>query len=57
MVCTDVSKEPKLSTTPNSNEEIQGYISVLNFWQRLQRAFVNVRVFFHITSIYQNQLL
>ena len=52
MVCTDVSKEPKLSTTPNSNEEIQGYISVLNFWQRLQRAFVNVRVFFPFVSIY-----
>ena len=46
MVCKVVRKEPTLSTTPDSNDELRADISMHSFWQRLQRAFVDVRVFY-----------
>ena len=48
MVCTDVRKEPTLSTASDSIDEFQADISVHSFWQRLQRAF-------HDARVYQNQ--
>ena len=55
MVYKDVRKEPTLSTTPNSNGELRAAISMRSFWQRLQKAFDNVRIFYLFTPIYQNQ--
>ena len=57
MVCKDVRKEPTLSTTPNSNDELRADISVRSFRQRLQRAFVDVRVFYPFVISYRNQSL
>ena len=55
MVYKDVRKEPTLSTTPDSNGELRAVIGMRSFWQRLQKAFVNVRIFYPFTPIYQNQ--
>ena len=55
VVCKDVRKEPTLSTLPDSNDELQPDISVRSFWQRFQRANVDVRVFYHFTPSYRNQ--
>ena len=52
MVCKDVRKEPALSTTPDSIDELWSEIIVRSFWQRLQRTFVDVRAFY-----YRNQSL
>ena len=57
MVCKDARKEPTLSTTPDSNDELWADISAHSFWQRLQRAFVDVRVFYPFTPRYRNQSL
>ena len=57
MVCKDVRNEPTLSTTPDSNDELRADISVRSFWQRLQRAFVDVRVFYPFAPSYRNQSL
>ena len=57
MVCKDVRKEPKLSTTPNSNDKLRADISVCSFWQRLQRAIVDVRMFYPFAPSYWNQSL
>ena len=57
MVCKDVRKEATVSTTPDSNDEPRAEISVHSFWQRLQRTFVDVRVFYPFTPSYWNQLL
>ena len=57
MVCTDVRKKPTLSTTPDSNDELRADISVRCFWQRLQRAFVDVRAFYPFAPSYRNQSL
>ena len=57
MVCKDVRKEPKLCTTPESNDELRPDISVRSFWQRLQKAFVDVRVFYPLAPSYRNQSL
>ena len=57
MVCKDVKKEPTLSTAPNNDEELRADISVRSFWQRLQRAFVDVRVFYPFAPSYRNQSL
>ena len=52
MVCKDVRKEPALSTTPDSIDELWSEIIVRSFRQRLQRTFVDVRAFY-----YRNQSL
>ena len=57
MVCKDVRKEPTLSTTPDSNDELRADISMHSFWQRLQRAFVDVRVFYPFAPKHRNQSL
>ena len=57
MVFKDVRKEPTLSTTPDSNDELRVDISVRSFWQRLQRTFVDVRVFYLFAPSYRNQSL
>ena len=57
MVCKDVRKEPKLSTTPNSNDKLRADISVCSFWQRLQRVIVDVRMFYPFAPSYRNQSL
>ena len=57
MVCKDVRKEPTLSTTPDSNDELRADISVRSFWQRLQRVFVDVKVFYPFVPSYRNQSL
>ena len=46
MIFKDVRKEPTLRTTPDSNDELRGDISLHSFWQRLQRALVDVVGFF-----------
>ena len=45
MVYKDVRIKPTLSTTPDSNDKLRADISVCSFWQRLQRAFVDARLF------------
>ena len=55
MLCKDVRKEPKLSTTSESNDELQADISVRSFWQKLQKAFVDVRIFYPFAPSYRNQ--
>ena len=57
MVCEDVRKEPTLSTTPDSNDELRADISMCSFWQRLQRAFVDVKVFYPFAPSYWDQSL
>ena len=57
MVSRDVRKEPALSTTPDSNDELRADISVHSFWRRLQKAFVDVRVFYPFAPSYRNQSL
>ena len=57
MVRKHVRKEPTLSTIPNSNDELWADISVRSFWQRLQRPFVDVRVFYLFPPGYGNQSL
>ena len=57
VVCKDVRKEPTLSTTSDSNDELRAGISVRSFWQRLRRAFADVRVFYPSAPSYRNQSL
>ena len=57
MISKDVRKEPTLSTTPESNDELRADINVRSFWQRLQRPFVGARVFYPIAPSHQNQSL
>ena len=57
MVCRDVMKEPGLSTTPDSNDELRADISGHSFWQRFQKAFVDVRVFYPFAPSYRNRSL
>ena len=57
MVCKDVRKEPTLSTTPENNDELRADVSVRSFWQRLQRGFVDVKVFYPFTPSYWNKSL
>ena len=57
LVCKDVRKEPSLSTTPDSNDELWADISVFSFSKRLQRAYAKLRVFTPFTSNYRRQSL
>lgn len=56
-VCKDVSKEPILQKSPDSTEDLRADISVRGFWEPLQRAFVDVRVFYPFAPSYGNQNL
>ena len=44
-VCKDVEKEPILQPCPVMKDELRADIAVRGFWQSMQRAFVDVRVF------------
>ena len=57
MISKAVRKEPTLSTTPESNDELRADISVRSFWQRLQMPFVGVGFFYPIAPSHQNQSL
>ena len=57
MVCKDVRKEPALSTTPDSNDELRDDIRVRSFWRRLQRVFVDVRLSYPFALSYRDQSL
>ena len=54
MMCKNVRKEPPLSATPDSNDELRADINVRSFWQILQRTFVNVMVFYPFAQSYPN---
>ena len=56
-VCKDVAKEPKLQSTPSDAEELRADVSARGFWQPLQRAFVDVRVFYPFAPSYERQSL
>ncbi len=56
-VCKDVCKEPVLQSSPGSDDELRADISMRGFWQRQQRAFVDVRVFYPFAQSYRNQSL
>ena len=55
--CKDVVKEPVLQPTPDSTEDLRADISARGFWQKLQRTFLDVRVFYPFAPSYQNQNL
>eukprot|EP00794_Sanderia_malayensis_P003907 gene3907-biopygen3345 len=56
-VCKDVCKEPVLQPSPGNDDDLRADISMRGFWQRQQRAFVDVRVFYPFARSYQNQSL
>ena len=56
-VCKDVIKEPTLQSTPDSSNDLRADISVRGFWEKLQRAFLDVRVFYPFAPSYFNQSL
>ena len=53
-VCKDVSKEPVIQSSPANDDEIRADVCARGFWQRLQRAFVDVRVFYPFAPSYRN---
>ena len=57
IVCKDVEKEPVLQKRFNEDAELRADISLRGFWQRQQKAFVDVRVFYPFARSYQNQNL
>ena len=57
MVCKDLRKEPALSTTPDSNDELRDDIRVRSFWRRLQIVFVDVRLSYPFVLSYRDQSL
>lgn len=56
-VCKDVSKEPTLLPTPNNTDDLRADICVRGVWQRLQKAFFDVRVFYPFAKSYLSQPL
>ena len=56
-VCKDVEKEPLIQPCPIKNDELRADIAVRGFWQRSQRAFVDVRVFYPFAPSYRSQSL
>ena len=55
-VCKDVCKEPCLQQSENG-VELRVDMSAPGFWQRMQRAFVDVRVFYPFTPSYRCKTL
>ena len=51
-VCKDISKEPILSSTPTSNYDLWANTSSQGIWQRMQQAFVDIKVFYPFTPRY-----
>ena len=56
-VCNDVSKEPVLQPSPIKCDELRVDVCARGFWQRMQRTFVDVRVFYPFAPSYRNQTL
>ena len=55
-VCNDVKKEPPLTTVENK-EDLRADVSVTGFWEKRQRAFFDVMVFYPFAPSYRNQNL
>ncbi|KAG1668005.1 Arginine--tRNA ligase, cytoplasmic [Nymphon striatum] len=55
-VCKDVHKKPCLQTVEN-DVELRADVSARAFWQRMQQAFVDIRVFYPFAPSYHNQSL
>ena len=55
-VCKDVCKEPCLQQSENG-VEIRVDVTARGFWQRMQRAFVDVRVFYPFVPSYRCKTL
>eukprot|EP00794_Sanderia_malayensis_P018637 gene18637-biopygen15703 len=55
-VCKDVCKEPCLQQSENGSE-LRADVSARGFWQRMQRAFVDVRVFYPFAPSYRCKTL
>ena len=56
-VCTDVDTEPPLQSSTAGTEELRADIVARGFWQPMQRAFMDVRVFYPFAPSYRNQSL
>ena len=56
-VCKDVEKEPMLQPCPVAKDELRADIAARGFWQSMQRAFVDVRVFYPFAQSYRHQSL
>ena len=54
MMCKNVRKEPPLSATPDSNDELRADINMRSFWQIWQRTFVDVMIFYPFAQSYPN---
>ena len=54
-VCKDVRKEPVFEESNDNN--LRADVSVRGFWQRMQRAFVDVRVFYPFAPSYRSRSL
>ena len=57
IICKDVEKEPTLDSSPAGTEEPRAYIVAHEFWQWIQRAFMNVKVFYPFAPSYRSQSL
>ena len=57
IVCKDVEKEPILQKRFEHDSELRADITLRGFWQRQQKAFLDVRVFSPSARSYQNQNL
>ena len=57
MVCEEIRKEPTLRTTADNSDELRADISVRSFWQKLQTALVDIRIFYPFAPSYRNQSL
>jgi len=51
-MCKDVRKEPALDKTTENNLRVD--VSMREFWQCMQKAFVDVRVLYPFAPRYQN---
>ena len=57
IVCRDVEKEPVLQKKFDRDPELRAVIALRGFWQRQQKAFLDVRVFSPFARSYQSQNL
>jgi len=57
IVCKDVEKEPILQKRFDHDLELRADVTLREFWQRQQKAFLDVRVFSPSARSYQNQNL
>ena len=54
VVCKDVEKEPTLDSSPAGTEKFREDIVARGFWQRMQRVFTDVKVFYPLAPSYQS---